>query len=456
MREIRVYAPSGHLGHGFPRESLYNAFKFDPDYLGLQGTSMDPGPYYLGAGETPHSFKAIRRDLELIIPEAKDHGIPFIFSCTGPGTDNLVERVLQEIDGICKDRGLKLRVAVISGEIPKEYLRGRILRGDKIGRLTPHESLSETLKVEDVEKASRIVAQMGPEPIIHALEEHEPDIVCTGRALDTAIFSAIPMMRGMDKGLTVHMSKILECGAAAAEPSTTADGIFGILRDDHFLVFPTNPKRRATVASVAAHSLYERADPYMERGPDGYLDLSSARYEQEDERTVRVSGSRYVNTGEYAVKVEGAALIGYRSIMVVGARDPTFIENVEYILNVSLGRLEEVFKRGDYQVYFHVYGKDGVMGEVEPLREARPHEVGILVDVVAASQDLAREICSLLRSILFHLDYPGCKTTAGNLAFPFAPAVLDGGPVYTFNIWHSMPLKDPKEPFKMRIIEFPR
>lgn len=455
MKELRVYAPAGHLGHGVPGESLKNALRLDPHFIALQGTSMDPGPYYLGSGLAPHSMKVIRRDLELIVPETIDRGIPFIFSATGPGTNNLVEQVLRILNSILKEKGLRARVAVISGELSKEYLKKKLEEGVKAWKLTTHPSLPETLRPRDVEEATHIVAQMGPEPIMDVLDRYKPDIVLTGRALDIALFSAIPLMMGFDKGLVMHMAKILECGALSAEPSTTSDGMFAVLGRDHFLVFPTNPRRRATVTSVAAHSLYERADPFMEMGPDGYLDLSDARYEQVDERTVRVSGSRYVELGRYAVKVEGAKLAGHRSIIVMGARDPAFISSIDYILEETMRRVREVFGHEGYRVYFRVYGRNGVLGPSEPM--PRPgHEVGILVEVVARSREDSLEIASFLRSTILHLDFPGCITTAGNVAFPFSPPVLDGGPVYEFNIWHALPLEDPLEPFERRLIELPR
>ncbi len=455
MKELKVYAPAGHLGHGVPRDSLLRALRLEPDFIALQGTSMDPGPYYLGSATMPHSLEVIKRDLSLIVPEAVERGIPFIFSATGPGTDNLVELVLRVLDEILREKGVRARVAVLSGELSKEYLRRKLEEGVEARRLTPHPSLPETLRLRDVEEATHIVAQMGPEPIIDAIKRFRPDIVLTGRALDVALFSAIPIMMGFDKGLAMHMAKILECGSLAADPPTTSDGMFAVLRRDHFLVFPPNPKRRATVASVAAHSLYERTDPFMEAGPDGYLDLGNTTYEQVDERTVKVSGSRYVELGRYTVKVEGARLAGHRAVMVMGARDPAFISSLDYILEESMRRVRQVFGRQDYRVYFRIYGRDGVMGGSEPL--PRPaHEVGILVEVVAPSRERALGVALFLRSTILHLDFPGCITTAGNVAFPFSPVVLDGGPVYEFNIWHALPLDNPLEPFKQKLVELPR
>ena len=46
-----------------------------------------------------------------------------------------------------------------------------------------------------------------------------------------------------------------------------------------------------------------------------------------------------------------------------------------------------------------------------------------------------------------HFGFTGRKATGGNLAFPFSPSDFRGGPVYEFNIYHSMEVDDPSKPF---------
>ena len=45
--------------------------------------------------------------------------------------------------------------------------------------------------------------------------------------------------------------------------------------------------------SVAAHSLYEQADPFTVHEPEGMLDLSDADYDAVDDRRTRVSGAAW-------------------------------------------------------------------------------------------------------------------------------------------------------------------
>lgn len=81
-------------------------------------------------------------------------------------------------------------------------------------------------------------------------------------------------------------------------------------------------------------------------------------------------------------------------------------------------------------------------GEAEPLAGERGHEVGVLFEVIADTQELANVICSTLRSTFLHYGYPGRKATAGNLAFPFAPSDIPFGPVYEFSVYHLMEITE--------------
>jgi hypothetical protein len=85
---------------------------------------------------------------------------------------------------------------------------------------------------------------------------------------------------------------------------------------------------------------------------------------------------------------------------------------------------------------FRLYGKNGVMGELEPLRDCSPHELGIVIEAVAATQVRADTLCGVARSTLLHYGYEGRMATAGNLAFPFSPSDVGMGAVYEFSIYH--------------------
>jgi hypothetical protein len=88
------------------------------------------------------------------------------------------------------------------------------------------------------------------------------------------------------------------------------------------------------------------------------------------------------------------------------------------------------------------------MGELEPLKKT-PYEICVLFEVLADTQETAAAVCASVRSTFMHYGYEGRKSTAGNLAFPYAPSDVNFGPVYEFSIYHLMPVVDPAAPFPL-------
>jgi hypothetical protein len=184
------------------------------------------------------------------------------------------------------------------------------------------------------------------------------------------------------------------------------------------------------------------------------LDLTACHFEQLDERRVRVTGTQLQKSDRYTIKLEGAQPVGFRTISIAGIRAPDLIQQLDEVLLAVRGRVFTNFQsidQAEVQLLFRVYGKDGVMGELEPCREQLPHEVGLVIEVVAKTQSLADTICSFARSTLLHFGYPGRQSTAGNLAFPYSPSDISHGVVYEFSVYHLMTVDDPKSPFPIQI-----
>jgi hypothetical protein len=455
VSSVRICALAGDLGFGFPDASLDRALAMKPDAIVLQGTSADPGPYYLGAAKSFYPLGGVRRDLAALLPKALASRVPVILSVGGAGERTQVDAVVEIVAELAGTHGLAMRMAVLHADLDKAELKSRLARGAVMPRLTPWPTLSERLLPEDVDRSAHIVAQIGPEPIMRALGEHA-DVVVAGRTVDASLFAAVPLMRGCDPGLVYHMAKTVECGAMAAVPGTAGDGLLAEIGRNSFIVQPLDTARRCTVISVVGHSFYEREDPFLDDLPGGSLDISNAVYKQLDERSVEVSGSLWRPASRYMVKLEGAERVGFRSFCLAGIRDPIMIRQLDGILEqarrVAAGR----YRGSDatYDVAFRVYGRDAVMGPVEPERHRLSHEIGLVIDVVAATQLLADEVCALLRSCINHDHFPGCRTSAGNLAFAFSPSDVSAGPVYRFNIWHLLPLEDATSLFAPKFFEF--
>ena len=260
-------------------------------------------------------------------------------------------------------------------------------------------------------------------------------------------------MKGYDPGLATHMGKILECAAIAASPGSGSDCVLGILEEDSFRLETLSPERRFTAESTAAHTLYEKSDPYHLHGPGGILNLESCRFE-EIPSGVRVRGSRFEPSGSYTVKLEGARLIGYRTISIAGTRDRILINQIESVADLVKKRVEDLLKKENLQgdVSFHLYGKNGVMGDLEPEKNSVGKELAIVIEAIAPEQEMADTICSMTRSTFLHYGYDGRISTAGNLAFPFSPSDIRAGEVYTFSLYHIMEVND-QELFKVEVCE---
>ncbi len=86
------------------------------------------------------------------------------------------------------------------------------------------------------------------------------------------------------------------------------------------------------------------------------------------------------------------------------------------------------------------------MGSLEPTNEITSHEIGIVIEAVADTQQIANTICSFARSTMLHYGYNGRISTAGNLAFPYSPSDFKAGEVFAFSLYHIVEV-DPYELF---------
>jgi hypothetical protein len=452
-RDFRILS-HGMLGYGFPTESITRAVAAGIDLIAVDAGSTDPGPYYLGSGQLFGSRDMIVRDLFMLIDAQEATGAPIIIgSAGGAGTDIHVDLLLDALSEVLSERSLRKRVAVIRSEISKDTLHTALNEG----RIRTFETGKDLTKA-DIDAACHVVAQIGPEPIMAALAD-KPDIVISGRAWDVANVAALPVSLGYPRGLAFHMGKILECGGQAALPVEGSDLLVGILSADAFVVESPHARKICTVESISAHTLYEKTNPVRLPCPGGTVDLRAARFEQIDPARVRVTGSAFEEAPVYTVKLEGARHVGYRHIAIGGIRDPRMISQINEIEAAIRERLKQNLEGrvapDAYQLTIRRYGLDGVMGALEPHR-IPAHELGLLIDAVGDTPQIAETVCAMTRSLLLHWGYPGRKATAGNVAFPFSPADIPAGDVFAFNIYHLMEVSDPVATFPHEILEMPQ
>ncbi len=448
--EFRILS-HGMLGYGFPVSSVEEAVRRGIDLIAVDAGSTDPGPYYLGSGKPFVSKSMVVRDLDLLLDAQAKTGAPIIIgSAGGAGTNPQVDFVLDALETALKARGETKKVAVIRSELAKETV-AKALSEKRIVTFETEHDLTDA----DIGAAEHIVAQIGPEPIMAALEAG-PDIVVSGRAWDVANVAAMPIKLGYPRGLALHLGKILECGGQAALPVEGSDLLMGRISRDRFVVESPQGHKACTLESISAHTLYEKTNPVKLPGPGGMVDLSKTSFEQIDPVRVAVRGSQFQKADTYTVKLEGARRVGYRHIAIGGIRDPRMVGQIDTIQADLRARLEQNLEPGigrdQYTLTFRRYGLDGVMGPLEPVKTPA-HELGILIDAVGETPAIAETVCAMARSLILHWGYEGRIATAGNVAFPFSPADIPAGEVYEFNIYHLMEIDDPVAMFPYEMQE---
>jgi hypothetical protein len=437
-RPLRVLGASGQLGYGIPTPAFEAGLARGADMIGVDMGSIDIGPTYLGSGKMAPMRVGAKRDLRKVLIAARRHDIPLILGSAGSaGAAPHLAQTLDIIREIAREEGLSFALAVVPADVPRETVKTAI----RHGRVRPFDTMPE-LTEEEVDGTANLVGQMGMEAFRRALETGA-DVVVTGRACDTGIFAAIPAMLGFPLGLATHMAKIVECASLCCLPGGR-DTIRAVLDDDGFELESMAENRAATPASVAAHSLYEQADPYEIREPAGRVDLRGVTYRALDERRTRVEGAVFEPAARPTVKLEGARLVGHRALLLAGAADPRFIARHESILDAVKTVVRDLVCEDageDYRLSFRLYGIDGVRAWAGP-PETLPREVFVMGECTAPTAERAEEVIRTTKQYLLHQAYEGRLSTAGNLAFPFTPPEVSTGPAYRFNVFHLMEVDD--------------
>ncbi|MBR6646021.1 MAG: acyclic terpene utilization AtuA family protein [Clostridia bacterium] len=436
---MKIVSLCGLLGYGYSEEALNIAFSEKVDYVGVDAGSTDPGPYYLGSGKSFTDRGAVKRDLALAMPKALEHKAPFIIGTAGgAGAREHTDWLVDIIKEIAKEQKLSFKLGIIYSDVDKEYVLKKLDDGKIV-------SMSDEFQInkEAIHNSEKIVSQVGIAPVIKLLEE-KADIIVSGRMCDTAIYAAPCIYEGYNHGLAFHMAKIMECGAMCSEPVAAADVMQGYIEKDYFELRPANPNRRCTVDRVAAHTLYEQSNPYLIYEPDGVCNLTKSVFTQVDERTVRVSGSVFEEAEEKTLKLEGVKCSGYRTICPATIYDSETVRNIDKIIKIVTDFVKENTKNtlpeNSYTINFKLSG-------------GAESSLGIIMDIVGKTQEIADTVCALARSRMLHSDYEGRKTTAGNLAFPFSPSDIHVGPVYEFSVFHLIKVDSLLETSKILVEE---
>ncbi|MFE0923499.1 acyclic terpene utilization AtuA family protein [Streptomyces nigra] len=446
-----ILVPAGMLGAGFSEATVERGLALGADVIAIDGGSTDSGPHYLGASVPKTTTAAVARDLRILLKAAARADIPLIVgSCGTSGTDSGVDWVAGIVADIQSEEHLQLNVARIYSEQDATTLKQHLEAG-RIHALPP---LGE-LQAETLESCTHIVGMMGHEPIVAALEAGA-HVVLAGRATDTAVAAAYPLMKGMPAGPTWHASKIVECGGQCTT-NPRAGGVFATIDADGFTIEPLDPTAACTPHSVAAHMLYETANPFQMREPAGTLDVRDATYTSLDDRTVRVEGSRFHTADQHTVKLEGARITGYETMSFSAIRDPHILANIEawaeLLHTILRQRVEQTLglREDAYAFDVRLYGYNAVLEGLDPA-SGPPREVGVMLLVSAADQGTATAIAKIANPLMLHLPTADMDYLP-SLAFATSPAETERGPAYEFVLNHVVDTDTPTDMFRLELQE---
>ncbi len=450
MQSLKIICPNGHLGFAPLRTASFQlGVAAGPHYIAADSGSDDVGPVPLGAdvSTSPESWQ--RHDLEQMLLAARKIGVPMIIGSSGDtGSNSRVDLYVRIIRDLAAKHSLKkFRLGYFYSEVDPQYLRAKIRAGDKVLGLDGRPELAES----ELDATQRIVAMAGVHPFI-ALLRQGADVIIGGRSSDAAVFAAPAIHHGFPEDLSYYLGKVLECASFCAEPYGGKETVLGEISTHDVKVTAMHPPQRCTVASVAGHAMYERSNPYQEFVAGGMLDMTHCRYEQFDERTTRITGPRFVPADVTRVKLEGSGKVGERYVGLCGIRDPYTIANVDRVIEWARNQVRERFGSAGYELHYTVYGRDGVMGELEPLRDRPGHELCVLVQGVAPSSEMAEEVAMIGLRQMFYARLPDVKGTAGSVAFPL-DEVLRASPAYRWTLNHTVAVNDPMELFRTHLTE---
>jgi hypothetical protein len=445
---VSYLSPVGMLGGGFTPEYFETAVRERPlDFVAVDSGSTDGGANNLGEDKFFFSRDAVKRDMRLLLIETRRKDIPLLVgSCGGSGGNWNLNWMWEIVQEIAREEGLSFTTALIPAEPDRDVLVSKLREG-RILPLDPAPAITENT----LRDTHRIVAMMGVEPFQQALEGGA-HVVLAGRASDAALMAAIPLMKGVDAGLAWHAAKITECGGAAVTQMTKPEGMICTFEDDHFILEPVSPDQRCTPTSIASHALYETANPVEMQEPGGTMLLDAVTYEAHTDRSVKVSGSRFEPAEVYTVKLEGAALQGYRSAVLGGVTDPVVLRNFDEWFERAKAGADYTMRRalGDDSAdqcatTFRIYGRNAVLGDRETRKFDNDHEIGIFMVTVAPTQELANSAMATISHTILHFAVPQWQGLVSNLAFPEAPHEIELGPSYSFVLNHVVELDDPLE-----------
>jgi hypothetical protein len=356
-------------------------------------------------------------------------------SCGGAGTDRGVEAYAAIVDRIGRARGRAYETALIFAEQTRDWLREQV-RATGPDQVRPTTPLLDEPIEDAIGASDRLVAAMGSQPILDALDGGA-EVVLAGRACDDALFAAAGIRHGAQPAVAYLAGKLLENASLVAEPFVLRESILAELDGAELVLEPMLAEQRCTVVSIAAELMYERRTPLEQYGPGGVGGGGGGGWGG----VLEGRGAVYRDAAP-TLKLEGAGAVGYRSMCVAGCRDPRMIAALDPILEDLRARVQA----SGAEVATNVFGRDAVMGSLEPVR-SQPHEVGIVVETLAPTQAEANSAALLAKRLLFSAKFPSQKQTGGSIV-SMIDEFVECGRSYRWTVNHVIGVADAAAPFR--------
>ena len=446
---VKVLIPSGALGLNYDKVALQRGIEAGPDIIAIDGGSTDSGPSYLGRGVSKYARASVKIEWAGLMEARAQAGCPLVIGTSGTcGADSAVEWMLDITREIAAEQGRPLKIAVLrSGQEPFG-----IAQAYQAGRIKPLANAPE-ITTETITSCTNIVALAGAEQITKALETGA-DIIIAGRTTDTAIIAALPLMRGCHVGGAWHGAKIGECGALCA--SNPQSGVITVDFDaEGFTVTPLADGAQATPHTVSAHMLYENSDPFILYEPGGYLDVTRAKYEALDDTRVRVTGSEWIATQPYTVKLEAARPAGFQVVMMSLLRDRHYVKHArQWADDITTKCTQKAVARlgsDAFSIEVRLIGQNASFGDLET-RTSDAVEIGALAFVTAQTQAMVDEIAKMLNPYLLHHPLTP-EEEQPTFAFVSSPPEMDRGQIYEFALNHILEIDDPMDAFSLEVLD---
>lgn len=452
---VKIIVPVGSLGAGVRADEVAYGIAQGAHAIASDAGSTDSGAAYLALGISKNNREAVKRDLTILMRAQAEAKIPLVIgSCGQAGGDAGLNWTRDIALEIAREHNLTPKIALLYSEQNKATLKAKNA-GGKIKPLPPLGALADAT----IDECEHIVAAMGPEPYIEALQ-NGADIVLGGRTTDTAVISCVALMKGAHAGAAWHAAKVAECGGQCTVNPTRGAGVLISIGDDGFEVEPLSQTNRCDPHSVSAHMLYENANPFLLTEPGGVLDVTNSIYTAASDRAVRVTGSVWTKQ-PYTMKLEGAAAGRFQTIMLIGIQDPAILNRIDEFHDSMLAVLNQRVRSaigeaaGDFNISLRVYGWNAVSGVKPPPGTPAPREVGILFVATAATQAMATQIAKACNPYFFHFPIDLEKEIPSH-GFAFSPADIERGPVYEFKLNHVVEVDDPMELVRLEWVDLKR